>query len=119
MKRSSSYSPENLLEHIQKEIEILLEIQRRVSKKQFFKDEFLKRTAERCFEKIGEATKKLSDEVKNLTSEIEWKRIAGMRDVVIHDYLDVDYEILWNIMSEKIPDLKKSIKKLKKKLSDV
>jgi len=113
-----SYSPVEVLDHILAEIEILLEIQKKVNKKQFFKDEFLKRTATRSFEVIGEATKKLPDDFKESSSEIEWKRMAGMRDILIHDYLDVDYEILWNAMVENIPDLKKKIKNLKKKLKN-
>lgn len=110
-----SYHPTEVLEHILTEIEILLEIQRRVKRKQFFKDEFLKRTATRSFEIIGEATKKLPEEFRKLNPEIEWKRMAGMRDVLIHNYLEVDFELLWSTMKEEIPGLKKQIQKLKRK----
>lgn len=113
-----SYSPPEILDHIQTEIEVLLEIQERVNRKQFFKDEFLKRTATRSFEIIGEATKKLPNEFRQAYPEIEWKRMAGMRDILIHNYLEVDYELLWNVMKEEIPILKKQIRKLKRKLKN-
>lgn len=112
-----SYNPPEILDHIETEIKVLLEIKKRVSRKQFLKDEFLKRTATRSFEIIGEATKKLPKEFRETHSEIEWKRMAGMRDILIHNYLEVDYELLWTVMEEEIPLLKKLIRKLNRKLN--
>ncbi|MBS1658629.1 MAG: DUF86 domain-containing protein [Bacteroidetes bacterium] len=90
-----------------------------MNEKGFYKDMFLKRTAERCFEIIGEATKSISKEIKDANPDIPWKDMAGMRDVVIHNYFYVDYEMAWRTMKEDIPILKKQIKKLKKKLKNV
>ncbi len=118
MKQNSSYSPDDLLDHILNEIEILLEIKKRASRKQFYRDEFLKRVAIRSYEVIGEVSKKLSEDFKKSNPQIEWKKMAGMRDIMIHDYLNVDYEILWSTITENIPSLKKEIKKLKKKLKN-
>ncbi len=113
------YSPEEILNHILDEIEILDELSRKLSEKQFYKDEFLKRTARKCFEVIGEATKKLPGEFRENHPEIVWKEMAAMRDVLVHDYLDVNYRILWQTMTIEIPKLKRQIKKLKKKLTNV
>ena len=65
----------------------------------------------RNLEIIGESAKKLPDAVKSSHPDIEWKKIAGMRDILIHEYFGVDYEIVWDIVKEKLPELKKSLKK--------
>ncbi len=57
-------------------------------------------------ENIGEAVKHLSDETRARHPEIAWKRIAGMRDRLIHDYLEVDYEIVWGVTRNDLPTLK-------------
>ncbi|MFI5134776.1 MAG: DUF86 domain-containing protein [Chitinophagales bacterium] len=116
MKRNTSYPPEEILGHILDEIKILSELKKQLSEKQFYKDEFLKRTAVRCFEIIGEATKKLPIEFRKSNAQINWKEMAGMRDFLIHDYLEVNYKIVWDTMKEDIPELEKQIKNLKKKL---
>ena len=118
MKRSMSLNPEDYLQHIQDEIEILLELKKKISEKEFYKDEFLKRTAVRCFEIIGEAVKNLPNEIKDIDSQINWKDMAGMRDVMIHNYFDVDYEIVWKTINDDIPPLRRKIKNLKKKLKN-
>ncbi len=59
----------------------------------------------RSIEIIGEASKKLDSDFKSKHPQIEWKKMAGSRDVMIHDYFGIDYEIVWNIIEEKIPEL--------------
>jgi uncharacterized protein with HEPN domain len=49
--------------------------------------------------------KKIDSEFKNEYPHIEWKKMAGTRDKMIHDYFGVDYEIVWDIVEQKIPDL--------------
>ena len=68
-------------------------------------DEVLCRASIRSIEIIGEATKKLSDEFKSKHSSIEWKKIAGTRDKLIHDYYGIDYDIVWDILRTKIKEL--------------
>ena len=60
----------------------------------------------RNFEIIGEAVKKVSEKFKQSHPEIPWKRIAGLRDVLIHDYMGVDFEEVWRIIEQYLPDLK-------------
>ena len=66
----------------------------------------------RALEIIGEAVKRIPDEVKGGSPEIPWKEMAGMRDVLIHDYFGVDTKTVWVTASENIPQVKPLIKKL-------
>ncbi|MBW4537853.1 MAG: DUF86 domain-containing protein [Myxacorys chilensis ATA2-1-KO14] len=54
---------------------------------------------------IGEATKRLSQRFREHHSEIPWKQIAGMRDVITHDYDEVDLEEIWTVINENLPQL--------------
>lgn len=65
----------------------------------------------RQLEIVGEATKRLSKEIRDDTSHIPWVDIAGMRDKLIHDYLGVDIEQVWYTAKEDIPELKLEVGK--------
>jgi uncharacterized protein with HEPN domain len=65
----------------------------------------------RNLEIIGEAVKRLSDDFKSKNSEIPWRNVAGLRDVLIHDYMGVDLENVWNVVEQNLPSLKKVILK--------
>ncbi|PIU10118.1 hypothetical protein COT30_00890 [Candidatus Micrarchaeota archaeon CG08_land_8_20_14_0_20_49_17] len=58
---------------------------------------------------IGEASKKLSSELKQKYPQIPWKDIVGMRDKIVHDYLGVDPEVVWKTISGNIPEFKKEV----------
>ena len=75
----------------------------------FIKDETLKRAVVRSLEIIGEATKKIPADIKVKWNSIQWKNIAGMRDRLIHDYIGVNYKIVWDVMKNKIPDMNQQI----------
>jgi len=75
-------------------------------------DETLKRAAVRSLEIIGEATKKIPADLKVKWNSIPWKNMAGMRDRLIHDYIGVNYTIVWDVMKNKIPDMNHQISKL-------
>ncbi len=63
------------------------------------------RAVVRSIEIIGEASKKIDEEFKATHIQIEWKKMAGARDKLIHDYFGIDYDIVWDIIQNKIPDL--------------
>lgn len=79
------------------------------SRKDFAKDQMLIDAVIRNLEIIGEAVKKIPANVKQKHSEIEWKKIAGLRDILIHEYFGIDYDVLWDIVRNKVPQLKEQI----------
>ncbi len=64
----------------------------------------------RNFEIIGEATKHLSPELRQSHPEIQWRGMSGFRDVLIHNYMGVDLEEVWNILENELPQIKNSLK---------
>ncbi len=66
----------------------------------------------RNLEIIGEAIKNIPSNIKESHPEIEWKKIAGLRDILAHEYFGIDIEVLWDIIKNKLPDLKKKISKI-------
>jgi uncharacterized protein with HEPN domain len=67
----------------------------------------------RCFEVMGEASKRIPDDYKNKYPSVPWKVMAGMRDRLIHGYDVVDVTILWRTIKNDIPELKKKIDEIK------
>jgi uncharacterized protein with HEPN domain len=67
----------------------------------------------RNFEVIGEATKKLSEDIKARYPTVAWKRIAGLRDVIAHGYFNIDYELIWGIITNTLPGFKEEIIRIK------
>ncbi|WP_208426860.1 HepT-like ribonuclease domain-containing protein [Salinibacter sp.] len=66
----------------------------------------------RSIEVIGEATKNLSTEFREQHPDIEWRAMAGMRDQLIHGYFGVDYEIVWDVATEKAPKLREAVNRI-------
>ncbi|MBI5051285.1 DUF86 domain-containing protein [Candidatus Micrarchaeota archaeon] len=71
----------------------------------------------RNLEVIGEAVKKIPSDLKKKYSEVEWKKMAGLRDILIHEYFGIDLRIIWDIVVNKLPSLKTSIQKIIKENS--
>jgi len=107
-----STSDFELLRHILQETDFILKHSSSLSEEDFYKDEVLQRAFVRSLEIMGEAAKRIDPDFKLQHPEIEWKKIAGTRDVMIHDYTGVDYEIVWNIIKEKLPELNDWLEKI-------
>lgn len=73
--------------------------------RQFWDDPMLQSAVLRQLEIIGEAAKRLSDDFKNAHPEIAWKKVSGLRDILIHAYDHVDLDQVWNIVRLSLPDL--------------
>jgi len=79
------------------------------TKEEFIKDKDTKDATVRRLEIIGEATKNISSALKRKYPNVEWKKIGGARDVMIHAYFSVDLNIVWSIAKNDIPKLKKQV----------
>ena len=80
-----------------------------ITKEQFENSELLQGFVERKLEIIGEATKRIQDDFKKEHPNIPWKDMAGMRDILIHQYTEVDEDIVWKTITQKLNPLKESI----------
>jgi uncharacterized protein with HEPN domain len=101
-----SKNPIEYLRHIQDECLFILSATIDLdTKDELLEDETLKRAIVRSLEIIGEATKKIPADFKIQWKSINWKNIAGMRDRLIHNYMGINYSIIWDVVKNKIPDL--------------
>ena len=66
----------------------------------------------RQLEIVGEASKRLSSSLRDATPEIPWRRICGLRDVLIHNYMGVDLEAVWTIVESSTPALRRAVEAL-------
>lgn len=66
----------------------------------------------RNLEIIGEAVKKIDKDFKSKHKDIDWQKISGMRDVLIHNYMGVDNVIVWRVIKNRLPELKRAIHKI-------
>ena len=104
--------PSEYLRHVLDECRFILAATSGMEKEQFFEDEVMKRAVVRSLEIIGEASKRIPDDVKLNCQSVNWKNMAGMRDRLIHDYAGVNYNLVWDVVTTKIPELEKQIETL-------
>ena len=70
----------------------------------------------KAIEILGEAVKKIPDDIRSLYPQIPWKAIAGMRDVLVHEYWGIDLNVVWATVQEGIPPLKITILEIQENL---
>jgi uncharacterized protein with HEPN domain len=68
----------------------------------------------RQLEIVGEAAKRLSPQVLSRSPDVPWRQVAGMRDVLIHDYMGVDLERVWNVLQQDLPSMRRAVEEILK-----
>jgi uncharacterized protein with HEPN domain len=101
-----SFEPRDYLRHILVEADYLIGQVGGLTLEEFLGNETLQRAFVRSLEIIGEAAKKVPDAYRDQHPDIAWRAMAGMRDRLIHDYFGVDYELVWDVVQKRIPQLR-------------
>jgi uncharacterized protein with HEPN domain len=83
-----------------------------MGKDELAKDRRTRDAVVRNLEIIGEAAKKLPAQMKRDHPEVEWKKIAGLRDILVHDYFGIDMDIVWDIVQNKLPVLVEQVQRI-------
>lgn len=104
------------LNHILDEINFLVKETEGLKFEEFMQNEVLKRACSRSIEIIGEATKNLSTDFKRKYKDIEWKKISGLRDKIIHYYFGVNWDIVWDVIKNRLQELKEQVENMLVKL---
>lgn len=93
--------------HISECIETIESYIRGKNKLKFLESTLIQDATIRNLQILAESTQRLSDDAKESMSEVDWFKIAGFRNVLVHDYLGIDIERVWNILEKDLPILKK------------
>ena len=109
MRREVSLFIEDILESIQNIESFSINL----SKEELSTNNLHQSAIIRQIEIIGEAVKNIPNSFRKKYDEIPWNKIAGMRDIIIHAYFKVDLDIVWSIIKDDLPILKKQIQKVK------
>jgi uncharacterized protein with HEPN domain len=98
--------------HILEEINFLQKNCGSVGIQDIMEDEVLRRACLKSLEIIGEATKNISEDLKEAHSMVKWRRITGMRDKLVHHYFGVDWDIIEDVLKNELPKLRSDILRL-------
>jgi len=104
--------PAIYLAHIHEAIKAILDFTHNTTEEEFYHSDLILSAVVRKFEIMGEAAKRIPDEIRQANPEIPWKQMAGFRDVLIHDYDGLNLSILWVTITLHLPELEKQIKSI-------
>jgi len=107
---------ELFLKDIVKAMEKIFNYTEEMTKKEFKNDDLIVDAVLRNIEIIGEAANSVSDEIHEKYKDVPWRRMIGLRNIVIHEYFGVNIKRVWKVVAEDISDLKKNIVKIRKNL---
>jgi uncharacterized protein with HEPN domain len=100
------------LRHILHECDYIIKVTISKTHNEVLENETQSKAIVRSLEIIGEATKKLPQHFRSQYPQIEWTEIAGLRDVLIHNYFGIDYDLVWNVVSNDIPELQHELQRI-------
>ena len=83
---------------------------------EFWHSEMRQAATVRAIQILGEAAKLVSPEVQYRFAEVPWRGMAGMRNVIVHEYFDVQLEVVWEVVSERLEELEDNLAKILAKL---
>lgn len=109
-------NPEIYLDHIMESVGYIELYLKNVKKTNFIRKVEIQDKVIRRLEIIGEAVKSLPNKIRLGYGEVPWRKIAGMRDFLIHEYFRVDLDLAWEVAKKEIPVLKRQILKIQKDL---
>jgi uncharacterized protein with HEPN domain len=104
--------PEVFLGHIVESIELIEEYSEKLTTTTFKKDQAMQDAIVRRLEIIGEAVKNIPTSFKANYPAIPWKQMAGMRDILIHEYFDIDLNLTWQVVKRELPLIKAKLQVL-------
>jgi uncharacterized protein with HEPN domain len=104
------------IEHILESIIDIENFTKNIEKEDFLENKEKQNALIRSLEIMGEAVKNISQNIKTKYKDVPWKEIAGTRDKITHHYFGVDLELIWKVVKENIPTLKKQMLIIKKNL---
>lgn len=105
----NSISDRIRLQHILDSISEILLFTKDIDYNAYISDYKLRLAIVKLIENIGEASNGISSETLKRMPDIEWSLLKGIRNVLVHEYFGIDYEIIWNSIKDNIPDLKEKI----------
>ncbi len=105
--------------HILDNIEKIEKFSKNLDMGELEKNELRQYAIVRAIEIIGEASKNISQNLKDKYKEVQWKEIAGMRDKVIHYYFGVNLDVVWGVINNHLPVLKEQMLKIKLDLIEI
>ena len=97
------------LRHVLDEVRFLRSCSRGLDLEGLRGDPVMQRAFLRSLEVIGEAVKNLSEELTKERPEVEWRKVAGLRDKLIHHYFEVDWNVVWDVVTNRLADLERQL----------
>lgn len=106
------------IEHMLEAIELVEQYSAGLDFKKFSKNVEKQDSIVRRLQIIGEASNRVSQEIKDRLPQVPWKKMLGMRNIIVHDYMYVDLEKVWNVVEKDLPELKRLLEDALDKIED-